>query len=130
MGRRKGERRLVDPVFKVADASMADLIDLSVILVILIRNCLALTYPVEEKMGKGFSRRNGLLNIFEINTQESSSTRRNLPGKRGGWLSFCTGKKQNSISRKAYCRTPSPGLFCSISFVFIILHIFYTLLLK
>ena len=24
MGRRKGERRLVDPVFKMADASMAD----------------------------------------------------------------------------------------------------------
>ena len=36
-------------------------IDLS-ILVILIRNCLALTYPV-EKMGKCFSRGKGLLNF-------------------------------------------------------------------
>ena len=66
MGTRKEERRLVDPVFKMGDISMADFIqtDLS-ILAILVRNCLALTYPVEEKMGKCFSRRKGLPNIFE-----------------------------------------------------------------
>ena len=101
--RRKGERRLVDPVSKMTDASMADFIQTENFenrpfhLSYIIRNCLAITYPVEEKMGKCVSRRKGLLNIFELNTRESSSTRRNLPGKRGGCLSFCTGKKQNSI---------------------------------
>ena len=50
------------------------------------RKCLALTCPVEETLGKCFSRRKGWLNIFELNTW-GSSTRRSLPGKLGGCLS-------------------------------------------
>ena len=104
MRRQKGERRLVGPVFKMANASMADFIQTEHFenrpfhLGYIIRNCLALAY--EEILGKVFfffSRREGLLSIFELNTRESSSTRRNLPGKRSGCLSFYTGKKQNSI---------------------------------
>ena len=99
--RRKGERRLVDPVSKMTDASMADFIQTENFentpfhLGYIIRNCLALTYPVEEKMGNCVSRRKGLFNIFELNT---SLLRRGeiYPGKRGGCSSFCTGKKQNS----------------------------------
>lgn len=96
VGRRKGEIRLADPA-SMADFSKVKLskIDLSIVL-ILAGNCLALTYPVEGKLGKCFSWRKGLLNIFELNTWESSSGRRSLSGKRGGCLSFCTGKKQNS----------------------------------
>ena len=58
MRRQKGERRLVGPVFKMANASMADFIQTEHFenrpfhLGYIIRNCLALAY--EEILGKVF----------------------------------------------------------------------------
>ena len=120
MRERTGRRRTDQ--WRILSKLKISKVDLSIVL-ILLGNCVALAYPVEKKLGKCFSRRNVLLNIFELNTWGSSSTRRSLPEfTREAWRFF---KFLHGQVTKQHLERLTAGRLIQVCFVAFLLSLLY-----